>query len=332
MKYYFAIRHYLTIVILVMLILLAGCSKESGTNPTSPTLSPKSISLLVYGTIQKSAIVPTRATDKAWEANDAIGIYQVNTVQNEQVVSSLMNNRKYVIGSNTTEGKFEPATDEQAITLTETSTLHAYYPYKESLADNTYNINLTDQTNIEKIDLMIAKGIATVAAEAQTTAVYFNFKHRFCKIEATIINEIKLENFTKDHLKASISHQHAQGSYNLANDTIITTGDADATITMKILDDNNTDDNKIKVEAVLLPNNPADEIGQRTMTFNVGGKTYEYTIPANHVYKANTKVTYEIKITPKELVVNATITDWENDTIINYNGESTEGEAYEAEN
>lgn len=314
-------------------MILTGCSKGNDDNleplPPEPTFQPAS--LLVYGNIQESAIIPTRATNKTWKANDAIGIYQVNTVQNKPTVSNLINNRKYILEENSTEGKFKPATDEHAVTLTETTTLHAYYPYKESLTSNLYNIDLTTQTEPEKIDLMIAKATATVATGIQTTAAHFSFKHRLCKIEVTVINEIKLDNFTKDHLKASIGNQYTQGTYNLASDTIIRTSDANAIITMKLPDDDNTEDNKLKAEAILFPNIPTDTTEGRIMTFNIGEKTYEYMIPANHVYKAGTKVIYDIKITPKELVVNTTITDWETDTVINPGGEPTTGEANESE-
>lgn len=320
---------------LLLATMLTGCS--TGSDPETDTPQPQpgqpsstKASLLVYGKIQDNTIIPTSTTRAGWNSDYKIGIYQVNIVQERPTVSTLINNRQYVIATPTTEGKFEPADDSQAITLEQTTTLNAYAPYTQSLMNNIYAISLTDQTNPGSIDLMTAKATAAVSSGVKVTTAQFNFEHRLCKIEVTLLNEINMEGFIQEQVEASMSNQHVQGTYNLASGAVNATGEANATIKMFVPQDDNPEDNKIKAEAIVMPVSAENASASRTMVFRINGKEFSYDIPKSHVYKAGTKVTYDIRITPKELVVKATVTDWETDTVINPNGNPVPGEAYPA--
>lgn len=300
-------KHYLAIAIAT--IVLTGCNNKNEVTENAPLARP--VELKVYGNIEANAV--TRINGVTWEPNATIGISKEGET-----------NCKYTLTeeTNTINGTFK-AEEGKGIKIENKTVLSAYYPYQEALTDNIYTINLARQT--ENIDLMTAKTY-TVIENGEATAI-FTFKHQLSKIELTVTNELNIANFKAENMEITINNQRTKAAYNVATNTldIVTGSQADGEITMKGADGSA---GKIVAEAILLPNdleNNAAVTTGRKIAFTIGGTTYNYNIPTNHIYKTGKIVKYDITIkSPVEIVCTAIIEDWKNDESVN-GGKPIEG-------
>ena len=128
-------------------------------------------------------ITLTRATGDAWDLNDGIGIYMVET--GTQTVVDNAANRRYVTAAG--DGRFSPASEDQTIYFPLDANnkvdFIAYYP-QDALTGNTYAVDVTDQSAPSAIDLLWSNNATAQDKTVQTVDLIFY--HRLSRVEVEL--------------------------------------------------------------------------------------------------------------------------------------------------
>lgn len=283
-----------TCFVMLAALMMAGCSNEV----EEQVMDSRRVPLQINGDIN---MLMTRAADDHWDKNDAIGVYMV-TAENS-IVGDVSNYRYVVIDEN--NGNFSPDGETNTAYFPESGdavNVVAYYPQGE-VVDNKLSLDLANQDNQPKIDLMSAK--AENASKSSPT-VNLGFKHRLTKLFFKIEGDVNT-----DGINATISNQYTKIQYDILNDKLlIADGSEKENIVMKYW---NFDEGKNRfVEAIVLPNMDGNSAQERTLTFTLNGKDYTATIDGLTEFKAGKKYIYTVTFT-KEGSVNikgAGIENW----------------------
>lgn len=291
------------VAIAAMTLLLAGCGQEETILPEG-----KGTALCVTSRIEASAL--TKAVNDRWTAGDAIGIYQLNADAVE------IFNRKYE--TKATDGNFTP-TDEGAIYLPVDGTTRsfiAYYPWQASKPTSgvIYAGNLTDQTNQEAIDLMVAAKVTGV--DKNNPNAQFAFSHKLSKLNLSIAAGKGISEADLAGLTVKITNTQNALSYNLLTDEL--TLGAQTSITLHTATDG------LASEGIVCPNEGLDGM---ELTFTLkSGETFSWPLSNSkaHQFETGKKYLYKITVNRVGLEVTSKITDWAA-------GNGTDGESGSAE-
>ncbi len=276
-------------------LLMAGCSSDD----VVQTDNTDRVALRVTSGIS------TRAANNTWTADDAIGIYMLNSESVDTYA-----NIKYTTQSGGTDGKFFPAAATDTIYLPVDGSKRdfiAYYPYSSSLTtDNTtYTIDLSNQNDQEAIDFMAA---AVVKDKSRTdNAASFVFSHKLAKIAVTIQPGAGLVDDDLANMTVSLTNQPLQGTYNVTVDGGEVTPSSTATGAIALL---TATDGK-SAEGIVFPSADFSDMSLTFETQNMGKYSWPLSDSSNaEKFEAGKKYLYTITVNRTELEVTATITDW----------------------
>jgi hypothetical protein len=281
-------------------LMLAGCSNEID----EQVMDSKRVPLQINGDIN---MLMTRAADDHWDANDAIGVYMVSA--DNSIVGGVSNYRYVVIDKD--NGNFSPDGETNTAYFPESDdvvNVVAYYP-QGNVVENKLSLDLANQDNQPKIDLMSAK--AENASKSSPT-VNLGFKHRLTKLFFKIEGDVNT-----DGINATISNQYTKIQYDILNDKLlIADGSEKENIVMKYWNpDGGT--NRF-VEAIVLPNDENNSAVDRQLTFQLNEKIFNATIGGDTEFKAGKKYIYKVKFdqTPSGnlnvSITGVSITNWDN--------------------
>lgn len=280
------------------ILLLAGCSKDNGMETPE---SDGRVALQVTSGIN----VQTRAYNGTWESGDAIGIYMLNGETAEA------ENCKYTTEKTGTSGTFKA---DAANTIYfpingDSRDFTAYYPYKETIANGIYQVDVTTQTSQKDIDLM---GAAKVTGKNKNDAdVAFKFAHKLVKLALTIKPDgTSLTAADMKGLKVEITNQPVLATYDVVKGgdvSIITT--SGKAVDIELL----TNADGTAAEGIVLPNTSTEGMYLR---FTLKGIDTPFTwkicsTPSSPFrYEAGRKYTYTITVTKTNVNATPTVTDW----------------------
>ena len=160
--------------------------------------------------LQIVSAINTRAANAAWTAGDMIGVFALKGGTQDY------SNISYTTSDGS--GSFLPSAEDQTIMLPydgSNYTIAAYYPYTESLEDDSYAINVSNQTDQEAIDLLVAAPVSGVNKMSPVAAL--DFYHKLVKI---VITMKPGNGITADQLSGmtvTISGQQIEGSCDVIN-------------------------------------------------------------------------------------------------------------------
>lgn len=151
-----------------------------------------------------------RATDTDWETNDEIGVF---AMQNGTNLSTATHRNKRYFTSNT-NGIFFPKESSEAIKFDKQHDLDviAYYPYNASV-DNIYPIDVKDQKQLQKIDLLYSNELKGINSNTPKKDVKLHFRHQLAKVHFDI------KGLTKG-LKFSLKDFETEADFDLATGQI----------------------------------------------------------------------------------------------------------------
>lgn len=267
--------------------------------------------------LQVTSGIQTRAVNNQWEADDAIGIYAFE--EGTTNVADNYVNVRYTTSTEGTQGTFAP--DGTTIYLPTDNTTRdfvAYYP-QTSLTDDTYAVNVTNQGDQSAIDLMSAD---TKKASRFRPSVAFNFTHKLSKVEVTLLAGDGLTVTDLAGLKVELTGQRTAATFDVKQPTsavVVDTESQPTTIPLLTADDGQS------AEAIVLPS--ADYNGMSlVITLADGNSVFTWAL-ANSVnatkFEEGKKYLYNITLNKTEIIVTATISDWEPG-----NGAGETGSAY----
>ena len=288
--------------VMLAALMLAGCSNEID----EQVMDSRRVPLQINGDIN---MLMTRAADDHWDDKDAIGVYMVNG-ENNSIVGDVSNYR-YTVVKGGQNGTFIPADENNTAYFPEDGTavnVVAYYPQGE-VVDNKLSLDLANQDNQPKIDLMSAK--AENASKSSPT-VNLGFKHRLTKLFFKIEGDVNTNG-----IHAAIDNQYTDIQYDILNDKLlIADGSEKENIVMKYWNpDGGT--NRF-VEAIVLPNDENNSAVDRQLTFQLNEKIFNATIGGDTEFKAGKKYIYKVKFdqTPSGnlnvSITGVSITNWDN--------------------
>ena len=283
------------------LLLLTGCGNNNGVETPG---SDGRVALQVNGGIE------TRATDTAWEKGDAIGSYMLKA--GTTTLSEGAENRYYftVDGSST----FAATAGQTIYFPVDGSTVdfRAYHPYRGTLSDGVFALDVSSQTDLPAIDLMSAKVESTPEAplDKNHPAVAFTFRHLLTKLELNISAGNGISADDLQGLKVEITNQRTAGSYAPHNELLGVASEPVKTITM------NTAADGTLAQAILLPTTPTDGINpviagrELVFTLKETGEVFRYPLPDDKGFLAGDKNIYNITINRTSLTVTAEVQNW----------------------
>lgn len=282
-----------TCFVMLAALMMAGCSNEV----EEQVMDSRRVPLQINGDIN---MLMTRAADDHWDEKDAIGVYMV-TAENS-IVGDVSNYRYVVIDKD--NGNFSPDGETNTAYFPESGdavNVVAYYP-QGNVVENKLSLDLANQDNQPKIDLMSAK--AEGASKSNPT-INLGFKHRLTKLF------FKIEGDVNTDINATISDQYTKIQYDILNDKLLIADENKQEIAMKYW--NLDEGNNRFVEAIVLPNMDGNSVQERTLTFTLNGKDYTATIDAQTEFKAGKKYIYTVTFTTEGSVniQGAGITDWD---------------------
>lgn len=288
--------------VMLAALMLAGCSNEID----EQVMDSRRVPLQINGDIN---MLMTRAADDHWDDKDAIGVYMVNG-ENNSIVGNVSNYR-YTVVTGGQNGTFIPADENNTAYFPEDGTavnVVAYYPQGD-VVENKLSLDLANQDNQPKIDLMSAK--AENASKSSPT-VNLGFKHRLTKLFFKIEGDVNT-----DGINATIGNQYTDIQYDILNDKLlIAEGSEKENIVMKYWNpDGGT--NRF-VEAIVLPNDENNSAVDRQLTFQLNEKIFNATISNTTTFEPGKKYTYTVKFdqTPSGnlnvSITGVSITNWDN--------------------
>ncbi|MBR8706016.1 BF2992 family fimbrillin-A clan protein [Bacteroides pyogenes] len=240
----------------------------------------------------------SRAVDNTWEANDEIGI----SVKENGVLGEVVN--KHYKADAT--GKLSPVSEADAIYYPESGEkvdFVAYYPYKSTLSENKYMVDLADQSSQSAIDLLYSMN-AKQKDKTSTEPVQLVFKHQLAKILFNISKDASISSLAG--LKVSISGMKTKASFSLSDGTLTPDDNSVKNIETKVNADGTL------AEAIILP---VTALAGAKVLFSLGEETKEWSIPETQSYQSGSKYTYTVTIKKSGGAMsvvfgNATIEDW----------------------
>jgi hypothetical protein len=248
------------------------------------------------GAIQQLETATPKASGATWGAGDAIGVFMKAAGSN--ISASTSQNVEYTTSGT---GAFSAADKDIELPADGSNVdFIAYYPFKSAIADYTYPINVSDQSDLTKIDLLYSDNATN--ANNSNSNVALNFKHKLSQLVLDISAGDGISSLTG--LNLSVNGFTTDGSFNLAN-AGITLGATKSILSPVV----NVVPNSTTVNIILIPGN---NLNSGKMTFTLNGKTYEWT-PDDQILESGKKYTYPIKISTTGLTVlnpNGTIEDW----------------------
>lgn len=265
-----------TCFVMLAALMMAGCSNEV----EEQVMDSRRVPLQINGDIN---MLMTRAADDHWDDNDAIGVYMVNA---ENSIVGKVSNYRYTVVKGGQDCTFNPADENNTAYFPDDGTavnVVAYYPQGD-VVENKLSLDLANQDNQPKIDLMSAK--AENASKSSPT-VNLQFKHRLTKLFFVIEGDVNT-----DGIEATISNQYTKIQYDILNDKLsIAEGSEKENIVMQYWNLNNYR----FTEAIVLPNEEGNAAVDRQLTFQLNENIFKATISNSTTFEAGKKYIYKVK-------------------------------------
>ena len=272
-------------------LLLTACQNDEETMQTDTRVA-----------LQVTSGIQTRAYDATWEENDPIGIFGYTQTETPMEWS---NNIQYV--TVTGDGTFAPAQGEVPIYLPIDGTavdFVAYYPYTAALADGSYTVDVTDQSDQSAIDLMTA-GVETT--DRISHAVAFNFEHKLSKIYLTFKAGEDMTIADLAGMTVQLTGQQTQATFDVMqpeSEVSVTTGNP-VTLNLKTSADGTS------AEGIVLPSdNYSGMTLHLVLANNAGYFNWDLNGSDAEKFEAGKKYVYDITVNKTRLSVTSDITDW----------------------
>lgn len=243
----------------------------------------------------------TRASNNQWDTGDAIGVFmkKAGTPLNG---TDLATNVKFT-NSNVNAFTCDPTNKIYFPFNKEAVDFIAYYPYKPLTDGITYQVDVSNQSDISAIDLMYSNNVTNT--NSTVTSVGLQFEHQLTKV----VLKINQNNTGVDltDLTAKITNLATKAPFSLVDGTLGTSTNV-ADVAFNYNSTTNT------ASAILLPET---DLTNKSIVITLGGVNYSYPLANSTVitsFDKSVKCEYNITLQagqgPLIEGVTATIKDW----------------------
>ena len=313
------------LIFLTITLLLAACSSDSDPAVTN---DGRRVPLQVTGYIADTPLGITRAAGSAWEADDQIGVYAVESntrtpIEDGSNVCYSTSSGGETYDSDRKIYTYKAFTTSNPIILPPTGNIdvYGYYPYSAKKKDGTTNFDpehVEIDVSTQSIDLMTTDKVSTTTHDVTTPISISNpscellFHHRLTKL---VFNLDLSEMVSVSTISLTIGSQKTTATYDIYdNELTYSSGVANQPVSAVALATANSGYEKT-FEAIVLPNDASNNPGvDRTVTIVVDGRSYTFTIAvtgassSNKVetpsFDAGKKYVYNVKVYPFTIEVN----------------------------
>jgi len=222
--------------------------------------------------------VTTKAAGANWESNDAIGVFMKT---GSGLSNALASNKQYVTTSG--DGNFSASSTTEEINYPADGSnvdFIAYYPYQTTITNNIYPVNVADQTQQNKIDLLYANNVT--GANKNKPNAQLQFSHKLSKVELTVAAGTGVSSLTG--LTVTYNGFNTTANFDLATGTLAAGANPTA-IKAKTTAGTST----TFAEAILLP---VTSVAGAKVEFKIGNETYTWTLPSSTTYEAGKQLQY----------------------------------------
>ncbi|MDR1499452.1 MAG: SUMF1/EgtB/PvdO family nonheme iron enzyme [Tannerellaceae bacterium] len=241
-----------------------------------------------------------------WAAGDSVGVFMVKAGGNLSNIVGGARNYPYITASaGSTAVDLKPAGDTIYYPMSGSVNFILYHPYTSSLTGNNYNINVSEQSVQEKLDLMYVHD--TNNYDHTSGKVTLSLTHQLSKlvfiVRSTGSGAQALPGMTLSIGKVSDTTVFDLSAGHLADGGL----GGQATINTKV---NPIQGDSVRAEAIVLPVTDATKV---TLLLNVGGKEYHAYLPAiagDKTIKAGYKYTYHVSLDITNVEISGSLTPW----------------------
>lgn len=275
------------------LFLLLSCSEEQVIKDTN---HDKSTEVRFRSTVENL----TKASGTTWSQNDNIGIYMfksgsslddnsiINNGENIQYVTEYGNG--YFVTANT---KLEYPEDGSNVDFI------AYYPYKAQVNDFVYKVDVSNQNDLENIDLLYSDNLTE--RNINSPVGNLQFAHQLSYLT---LNLKSTDGTQFTYTSATINGIKDKADFNLKDGTLTITSQETTSIPMHVT----LTSTGANAEAILIPQQLN---GDLSLTLKIGNKEKDITIPGFTELIAGTRHSYTVNISNCGSQLDPEATDYE---------------------
>ncbi len=285
--------------LLVASCLLTGCNSDEDVGGKAAPVAVQ------FG----SGIVQTKTTNDGnqWTLNDPIGIFMLKNGQplNSSYITEDADNVEYKAqtGGNAISG-FTPVSGTPIFYPQNGDKVDfiAYYPYKSSLTNYIYPVDVSNQTSPANIDVLYANTANTTSGgyNKNSGTVDLRFNHALSKLSFTLISGTGSPNLTG--AKIEITNLATTASVSLSNGSVTETNSGQTLIA-------NTATDGLNSSAIVIPQTLSGNKLVVTLTDNAS--KFEWNFPANTELQIGKNHQYNITVGKTGITVSSSgITSW----------------------
>lgn len=247
-----------------------------------------------------------RVENDSWTTGDQVGIFALNTGQT--IATGIYDGKANIKYNAETNGVFTE-TETSIIFPKHGSALDfiAYYPYQDGIADGIYKVDVTNQSDLSKLDLIYSKNAKNKTKS--TPKVDLTFDHQLALFEMNL-KVVPGANISLEGATASFESILTTATFDLSTGDLRPGAESEMNLVVNKISDSNA-----RISMVLIPGTSLEEAQLKVV---LGGKEYIWKpetmlIEAGKKYVVTTSVgTVEGEI---KTVFGSSITDWDTENI-----------------
>ena len=235
--------------------------------------------------------VSTRASGTTWFKGDKIG---VSVIKDRNF---LYNNISFV--NTNIDGPVAIFSSSTSVFYPESGSVDvlAYYPYNEDVIDNIYSLDVTNQSDLTKIDLMSAKRKNVTAG---INALDMVFSHKLSCLDIKLAASEGMTEAELEGTSVAVSGLTTTGTYFLEGDLIMRDEPTSDLVNLNVDGTN--------VQGIIIPDNDLN----LTLTFTLPSGVVKTAQLSNVDFVSGERYSYVANFTKTSLsIVSNSITDWE---------------------
>lgn len=233
----------------------------------------------------------TKASGTQWTANDMIGIYMLKS--GTTLESSNISDGADNVAFKTTKGDGYFVTAGQTLNYPENGSnvdFISYYPYNENIEGYIYKVDVTDQSDIEKIDLMYSDNLKDRNAESPTGHLQFKHELSFLTLNISTTDGAEISS-----VSVKVNNTIPYADYNLKDRSVSLTGNV-TPFKMNA----KTIASGVTAQAVIVPQDITDDL---SLTIQVNNKEKTISIPERKSFISGERYVYSIKISNLDEII-----------------------------